>query len=329
MKNPSSLLFAPTAATTSSPRQHLESSSIGLLKNALQRTPTITITKMSSPTDPGFNPYTQNITMYMPDGTPIIVSLADIDMYSWYNVACSINYGAQAGGCGVMFFVVLVLSKAKKRQTPIFIFNILSLIFGFIRCLTASLYFLSSWAKLYPYYSGDFNAIPQSAYASSVIATIIPLFMTLTVNLSLVLQSHTVCRGMIPLHRYTIIGLSSIVFLVAVAFRFLEAVTNSMAIVSATSFSEIWIPKAVLYTETISIWFFSLIFTVKLIFTLHYRRRNGWKQWSGVRILAAMGGCTMLIPCKYYHSKLRTALIFHSLFCHSRVYQRKCPAEFP
>lgn len=236
-------------------------------------------------------------------GLPLVnTTVGAIDTSYWYNTACAINLGAQAGGCGVMFFVVLVLSQAAKRRTPIFILNVLSLMFGFFRGLFLSLYFVSNWVKIYPYFTNDYSAIPTRAYVVSVFGTLFVLLMTITVNLSLVLQAYTVTKAMEDRYRYMIIALSSLVFFMAVGFEFAEVVLNNIAIVQAKYYTEQWVQQGALYMETISVWYFSIIFTSKLIYTLYYRKKHGWKQWSGVKILAAMGGCTMVIPCEYFKS---------------------------
>ena len=232
-------------------------------------------------------------------GIPMVnATIGSIDVSNWYNTAVAINYSAQAGACGVMFFVVLVLSHKAKRRTPIFILNVLSLLFGFLRGLFDALYFISDWVKLYPYFTNDYSAIPTRAYTTSVLATIWVLLMTITVNLSLVFQAYTVTKNMSDRYRYGIIALSSLVWFTSVGFEFAEVVLNNMAIVQAKYFEEQWVQPGALYMETISVWYFSVIFTSKLVYTLHYRKKHGWTQWSGVKILAAMGGCTMIIPCQ-------------------------------
>jgi pheromone alpha factor receptor len=256
---------------------------------------------MAVPRNSSFDPNTQIITILLADGvTPVLVSLKDIDARNWYNVASCINYGSQMGACLVMFMVVLVLTKDTKRRTPIFILNLLSLDFGFLRALLLTLYFPSPWTKLYPSYTFDAQFIPRGAYATSVAGSVMPLLMTITVNLSLILQAHTVCQNMDKAYRHIITAVSVFVFLLAVGFRFAVTVTNSETILGASLyFSKEWISMGALITETISIWYFTLIFTGKLVYTLYNRHRHGWRQWSGVKILAAMGGCTMIIPCKY------------------------------
>ncbi|KAG0652911.1 hypothetical protein D0Z07_0232 [Hyphodiscus hymeniophilus] len=230
-------------------------------------------------------------------GLPLVnTTLGAIDASVWYNTAVAINFSCQAGACGAMFFVVLILSQKAKRRTPIFILNVLSLLFGFCRALFTALYAISPWVKLYPYFTNDFTLIPTSAYANSVVAVVFDVFMTTTVNLSLVLQAYTVTKNMTDVYRYILLVTSSLVFFLAVGFQFADMVINSIAIVQAKYYSAQWVQHGTLYSVTISVWYFSAIFTSKLVYTLHYRRKNGWTQWSGVRILAAMGGCTMIIP---------------------------------
>ncbi|KAM0314251.1 hypothetical protein ACHAO8_004884 [Botrytis cinerea] len=246
-----------------------------------------------------FDPLTQSITILMADGiTTVSFTPLDIDFFYYYNVACCINYGAQAGACLLMFFVVVVLTKAVKRKTLLFVLNFLSLIFGFLRAMLYAIYFLQGFNDFYAAFTFDFSRVPRSSYASSVAGSVIPLCMTITVNMSLYLQAYTVCKNLDDIKRIILTALSAIVALLAISFRFAATVVNSVAILatSASSVPMQWLVKGTLVTETISIWFFSLIFTGKLVWTLYNRRRNGWRQWSAVRILAAMGGCTMVIP---------------------------------
>ncbi|KAH8589682.1 fungal pheromone mating factor STE2 GPCR-domain-containing protein [Bisporella sp. PMI_857] len=254
---------------------------------------------MASPENTTFYPYTQDITILMADGvTPVTVSLYDIDASNWYNCALIMNHGSQLGACIVMFFVVFLLTDRKKRTKPIFILNILSLLFGALRAMFLGLYFLTQWVDIYPSFTGDYSAIPTKAYATSVVATIWPFFMTITINLSLVFQAHTVCLGMSNMYyRHIIIGLGTLVVTVGIGFRFAQTITNSKAIMGAEAYYNMqWVTIGTIATQTAAVWYFSMIFTGKLIYTLYTRRRNGWKQWSGVQILAAMGGCTMVIP---------------------------------
>ncbi|KAH7419850.1 fungal pheromone mating factor STE2 GPCR-domain-containing protein [Cadophora sp. MPI-SDFR-AT-0126] len=251
---------------------------------------------MSSPTS--FDHNSQSVTFLMRDGvTPVVVPISDIDDWFYYNTALCINYGSQLGACFVMLVVTAVLTKESKRRTPVYILNILSLVFGFLRALLLSLYSVSAWAEFYAYFAFDFGDVPRSAYATSVAGTVIPLLMTITVNMSLFLQAYTVCKAMQKKWVYLISFLSGLVFMLAVGFRFAQVVTNSLAIMSAGQyFHHAWITVGSLATETISIWYYSIIFTGKLLYTVYARKNLGFQKWSYIQILAAMGGCTMILP---------------------------------
>lgn len=255
---------------------------------------------MGSATNSTFDPLTQPVTIYMADGvTPAMYPLDQLQAVINYNLLSTITYGCQIGACLVMFFVILVLTKNSKRRTAMFILNSLSLLFGFLRALFLTLYYVSPWALVYTEFTSDFTYVTRSAYAVSIVGTIFPFLMTLTVNMSLVLQAYTVCKNMRDIYRFPITGLACLVLLATVGFTFAEMVTNCVAIMSAASYtSKTWIQRGSLATQAASIWFFSIIFTGKLVYTLITRRIMGWKQWSGVKILAALGGCTMILPCK-------------------------------
>jgi pheromone alpha factor receptor len=254
--------------------------------------------KMASSTS--FDPYSQNVTFLSTDGvTSISVAMPDIDQWFFYAVRTSINYGAQLGACLVMFFVTAFLTRESQRYKPIYMLNVLSLILGSLRALLLSLFFASSWSEFYSFFSDDVSRISTRDMTTSVTGTVIPLLMTITVNMSLVLQAHTVCKVMERKYYYTICLLACWVLLNAIGFRFAECITNSMAIMSnGTYYSQQWITTGTLATETISIWFFSLIFTWKLFWTVMTRKRMGWKNLTSMQILMIMSGCTMVIPCK-------------------------------
>ncbi|PBP17804.1 mating-type alpha-pheromone receptor PreB [Diplocarpon rosae] len=252
---------------------------------------------MSSPNST-FDYKGQSVTFLLRDGvTPIVVPISDIDDLYLYLARIAINYGSQLGACFVMFVVTVILSKETKRRTPVYVLNLLSLALGFLRALLLALYTTSSWVEFYDYFAFDFADISRSAYATSIAGAVIPLLMTVTVNTSLFLQAHTVCKVMERKYLLVISCFSGLIFMLAIGFRFAQTITNSMAIMSAGNyFYQAWITTGCLATETISIWYYSIIFTWKLLWTVHARKNLGFQKWSYIQILAAMGGCTMIIP---------------------------------
>ncbi|KAN0113102.1 Fungal pheromone mating factor STE2 GPCR domain containing protein [Hyaloscypha variabilis] len=245
-----------------------------------------------------FDPYSQNVTLLLSDGiTPITFGVQDVDDWYSYAVKSRVNFATQVGACMVMFFATAFLTRESQRSKPVFILNLASLALGTLRPLLLILWATSPWSEFYSYFSGDISRVHKDTITTSVAATVIPVLMTITVNMSLVLQAQTVCKVMEKKYYYTLSALACIVLLLAVGWRFAECVTNSMAITSDyTYFSKEYITTGALVCETISIWFFSLIFTWKLFWTIMTRRKHGWANLNAMQALMIMSGCTMIIP---------------------------------
>ena len=248
---------------------------------------------------PTFNPYTQNFTLLMPDGvTAFQVSIPDLDQFFFYNTQVSINYASQIGASIVMLAVVLLITKESKRRSSLFFINVVSLILSVIRSLLQTLYWVGPFNESYAYFSGDYNAVPSSTYANSIASIIMTLLLLCSVELSLVLQTRVVCTTLRESYRLAIVALSLFITLLTVGFRFGDMVENAIAIVELEP-TYSWLASAALITETISIWYFCLIFVGKLGITLYQRKKLGLRQWGPMQIICIMGGCTMVIPCKF------------------------------
>lgn len=260
------------------------------------------IYKMSSSKAAVFDPYTQNFTLLMADGvTEFQVDIPTLDAFVLYNTQVGINYASQIGASIVMMAVVLLVTRESKRRSPLFVINMISLALSVIRSLLQALYFTSAFSEAYAYFSGDFSAVPRSAYVNSIASVVMTFLLLCTVELSLVLQTRVVCTTLRDKYRFAIVAVSILVTFLTVGFRFAHMVANAVAIISLqTTFSLTWLASAALIMETISIWYFSLIFVAKLGFTIYQRKKLGLGQWGPMQIICVMGGCTMVIPCEFY-----------------------------
>jgi pheromone alpha factor receptor len=210
-----------------------------------------------------------------------------------------INYASQIGASAIMLLVVLLITKESKRKSPIFFLNVISLILSTLRSLLQTLYWVGPFSESYAYFSGDFSAVPRSAYANSVAAVTLTLLLLMCVEGSLVLQTNVVTTTLSPIYRYPILMLSLIISLLAIGFRFALTIQNAKAILATqTAYGIFWLGSAALITETISIWFFCAVFVAKLGWTVWRRRMLGLRQWGPMQILSIMGGCTMIVPCE-------------------------------
>lgn len=249
-----------------------------------------------------FDPYSQNVTFLLSDGvTSYSVPMSMIDLYRFDDLNKAINYGTQIGACLIMLFCVLLLTTGSKRWGMLFNLNLACLFTGFLSRLFLALFYGSSYERFYTYWSPETPQVPKSDTAVSIVSSILPIFLTIFVNLSLLLQAYTVLQT-VPerITRHIAMFVSGLVFLNAMCWRFAEGVLNAQAIVAGVVFYEKnWLLNGALAAETIAIWYFTIIFTTKLFLNLVARRMLNQPSWSKMEVITVMGLGTMIIPCKY------------------------------
>lgn len=244
-----------------------------------------------------FDPFTQNFTLRLDDGTPFIVSIPDVDEFYLYSIQICINYAAQLGASSILLIALLVLTKPDKRLTPVFILNSLALGLNIIRNVLQCLYFTSPFLKMYAHFGQDYSRVPRSAYATSVAATVLAVLLLICIEVSLVLQVRVVCFLLVPVYRRAIFAFSAITALLAVGFRLALCVENSKFIISLEPPSSLnWLESAANITTSISICWFCAVFVTKLGFALHERRQLGLKRFGPMQIIFIMGCQTLIVP---------------------------------
>ncbi|KAI9850511.1 MAG: hypothetical protein M1838_005575 [Thelocarpon superellum] len=242
---------------------------------------------MASPT---FDPFSQNVTLLLADGTPFNITIPDLDAFTLYNVQTCIDYGSQLGASLILLVVLMLLTRAEKRQSPIFYLNALSLSVNFIRSLLQCLYFTSGFNETYAFFAEDYSRVPATDYATSITADVLTLLLLMTIEVSLVLQARVVCATLLKSQRYIITAVSAVVALLAIGFRFALVIINSEKILEAENFlAWQWLASAANITATISICFFCALFAIKLGFALYERKKLGMKQYAPMQIIFIMG----------------------------------------
>jgi len=248
-----------------------------------------------------FDPYSQNLTGLMADGTTsLIINMQDLDYYLFYNAKVCINYGAQLGASIVMFVVVLATTRENKRRSPLFFLNLLSLALSALRSLLQVLYYTDQWTEVYANFADDYSSITQSEHATSVASVVIIALFVLSIELSLLMQTQVVCITLAKKRRLAVMVISYVVASLAIIFRTILMIGNAICIMKNESFDWTWALDGALITETVSVWYFCLVFIIKLGITIVKRKKMGLKQFGPMQIICIMGGCTMVIPCKYY-----------------------------
>ena len=256
---------------------------------------------ITTTSSPPFDPFTQIVTLLFSDGTPLNVSVPDLDTYILYNVQICINYSAQLGASVVLLVILVLITKSEKRRAPIFLLNSMSLALNTIRNVLQCLYFTGPFSETYAYFTQDYSRVPPSAYATSIAATVLTLMLLICVELSLVLQTRVVCTTLRDIYRHCIFGCSLSVALLAIGFRFALVVLNSKYILAAKSFASFdWLASAANITASISICFFCIVFVTKLGLALNARRKLGLQQFGPMQIIFIMGCQTLVIPGTLY-----------------------------
>ena len=245
------------------------------------------------------DPFTQSLTLRMADGIPIEIQLEDLDSFILYSIEICINFAAQLGAALVLLVVLLLLTKPDKRRAPVFITNTLSLTLDFIRNILQCLYFTGPFNEVYAYFAQDYSRVPRSDYAKSVTATVLTFLLLVCVQISLIFQVRVVCVTLRKVYRRTILAVSILVALIAVAFRFALCVENSIYIVTLNYMSGLSrLQSAANITTTVSICWFCAVFVIKLGIALQQRRKLGLGQFGPMQIIFIMGCQTLIVPGK-------------------------------
>ena len=246
-----------------------------------------------------FDPFTQQFTISLPDQTPVNVTVDDIQGLMTLGAEISINYGSQIGASLILLVVLLLLTKAEKRRSLVFILNTLALLLNFVRCVVISLYCTGPWWNWYSQLIGDFDNVGKSQYATSIAGVVLTFLLVVCLEISLITQVHAVCSTTSAAQRFWIMFTSMTVSLVAISFRFADMVLNARQIVTQEiGPSDDMIASATNIAVTISICYFSIIFVLKLAYSILERRKLGLKQFGPMQIIFVMGCQTLIVPGK-------------------------------
>ncbi|KAJ5111580.1 hypothetical protein N7532_002115 [Penicillium argentinense] len=244
-----------------------------------------------------FDPYQQNITIRRADGLPLVVPLVELDSFVQYNVRICINYGSQLGASLVLFVILLLLTRQEKRGSAVFTLNSLALLFNIIRLFFGVLHFDTGFEKIYPYFTYDYSAVETGAYVVSIFTTVFSTLLVVCIEISLVLQTQVVCATLRRRCRVVLLGLSILVALVPIGFRFGWMIMNCIYILNIDYMDSIWwLESATSNVITTSICFFCAIFVTKLGYAIRQRNRLGVRDFGPMKVIFVCGCQTMTIP---------------------------------
>jgi pheromone alpha factor receptor len=262
---------------------------------------------MASPTPtPDLDRWTQNIYLIDGHGDNVTLSMKDMDAYRLFGFRLAINYGCQVGASIMLLLVLLLLTRAEKRKSYIFVLNASCLFLNTIRCILLCTWVTSGYNNPYSLLVEDYSRITSGDKATQVAQHIITALVTIMVLVSLCSQVWIVCVTTPPLQRNIIMGVTSTIGCVALGYR-LAAVyfdtKTSLASQSMDSYLEV---VAITYVlQAVSIWVFSCVFICKLGHAMWKRHRLNMPQFGPMQVVFIMGCQTMLVPGTFAHRHTR------------------------
>lgn len=250
-----------------------------------------------SPLPPGFDLWTQNITLFLADGSTFNVSMNDVNNYRLYSTRLAISYGTQVGASILLLLVLLLLTRSEKRKSSIFILNALCLVGNSMRCIFSCCFLTGNLLHPYTQLSGDPSRATTSDLAVSVASTTLSFVVTTLVMASLSLQVWVVCVTTSKLQRILIMGVTTAMALVSVGYKFAFMFISNRATVHLTSLPvDDRLGAGSYITQAAAILLYSCVFIWKLGDAIVQRRRLKMLQFGPMQIVFIMGCQTMVIP---------------------------------
>jgi pheromone alpha factor receptor len=246
---------------------------------------------------PDFDPWRQNVTLYTEDGRPFIIKINYVDEIRLYAARLAITYGAQIGASMLLLLVLLLLTRASKRKSFIFLINAFCLTANTVRCILLSCYVTSTLLNPYSQLASNYSRVTRGDLATSTAANLFTLLVTVLVMVSLSLQVWVVCITTPPLQRYLIMGATTLMACLATGFKAAFVILNikqTLNLQSLQSYGNVIIGTYI--SQAVAISLFSCVFTYKLGHAIFQRRKLNMPQFGPMQIVFIMGCQTMLIP---------------------------------
>ncbi|EED19663.1 mating-type alpha-pheromone receptor PreB [Talaromyces stipitatus ATCC 10500] len=247
-----------------------------------------------------FDPFNQNITMTSSDGSTMSIPLHYFDEFVQDGVVSCINYGSQLGATIVIFVLLCLLTRSKKRSSIVFCLNVSALLLNMARLICQVLQYTGAWFETYAYFSGDISHVSRGDFANSILVQVMNALLEIVVEASLVTQTKVVTTNMSRWQKTAILAVSAALAVVTIGFRMVQMVLYSMLIVENRPFDiYLWLQKVNTIFLTVTICYFSAVLICKLGYTVYRRRQLGVHQFGPIQVIFIMSCQTMVIPALF------------------------------
>ncbi|ODQ65248.1 hypothetical protein NADFUDRAFT_5787, partial [Nadsonia fulvescens var. elongata DSM 6958] len=210
-----------------------------------------------------------------------------------------IVFGVRIGACGLSLITLWMVSR--RRNTPVFILNIICLVLLIIHSGLYLQYLLGNYGSVSNYLTHFYLNISLLEMNTSVAANIIQYLIIISVKASLVFQCRVVFADW-QLASNIVTGALLMVCIPSIGFWTVSTVWNSQQILDASKQDNPmllrynWVPitAQLFYASIITV--SCLVFNSKLLFAIRKRRVLGLKQFGALQIIFTVGCQTMIVP---------------------------------
>ncbi|KAK6513308.1 Proteasome subunit beta type-5 [Arthrobotrys megalospora] len=248
------------------------------------------------PSVEGFDPQTNPIYFFYPDGGNMSFTMAQIDAFRRDQLFTEAIFATQVGAATAALFVMFCVTQIEKRKTPIFRANVFNIVLVIIRGILFIHYFMSALAKTYTTFTWDTSGVPASDINASIVSSVVSLLLMIGTQISLLLQVR-VCWALNPRSRTRILatccsvsGLATIAYLtLGVYIIQLREKPPDLRITK-------WANPTVNALVATSIVVYSATFTWRMYQSVRNRRRMGFVGVGSLESLLVSGTQTLIFP---------------------------------
>lgn len=226
-------------------------------------------------------------------------NIQELDSFQKRRMILAVLFGVRAGTSAVVSIILFLLSA--RRDTPVYIFNQVSLILFFIHSTLFLVNTFSPFGALSTVFTYSYASVTAANVNVSVATSVFQLCFVIAIQCSLFFQGRIVfpkkskARFLVSI----LLGFMSLATIIIYTLYIVSSCRAAVNPVGPTLFGEKFgtqLPSIAQIMFATSISVCMLIFVGKLIFAIRTRRVLGLKQFGPLQIICIMGAQSMIGP---------------------------------
>ncbi|KAK9444239.1 Fungal pheromone mating factor STE2 GPCR [Metarhizium brunneum] len=249
--------------------------------------------------DMAFNPLLQPVTFLSASQSPISIPIPSIDAYNDETISVTINYAFQLGSCATLLVMVLVMTPPSKLRRLSSALHLAGLAACIVRMALLLAFFLSPLNHFYQFWAGDYASVPRRFLVSSVAGNAASLLLFVVLQAALMHQAWTMVSLWPAPVKLCLGAASAVVSLLATGWRVAFAVVQSRSDLElAPALDQVWVLRAALILNALSICWYCALFNLKLVLHLAVNRGilRSSQTLTPMEVLVVTNGVLMIIP---------------------------------